>query len=301
MPKGILNVNKEKGISSARVVSLVRRALDIKKVGHTGTLDLEASGVLPIVVGKATRVSDYMMTKDKVYETDLILGAKTTTLDAAGEITQKSSKVIGKDEFLAVMNTFKGEIDQVPPMYSALKVNGKKLYDLAREGIEIERKKRKVNIYDIDLLDFDFPRAKIRVTCSKGTYIRTLVDDIGEKLGTFAYVDNLVRARVGEFDIKDAIKSEDILEISREDLLKKLYPIDTALKNFEKIVLDKSYLEKLINGQVVEVEKNYGKIIRVYCEDEFLGLGNSYRENDKNFLKMEKVFYEREDKNIWFK
>lgn len=298
MPKGILNVNKEKGISSARVVSLVRRALDIKKVGHTGTLDLEASGVLPIVVGKATRVSDYMMTKDKVYETDLILGAKTTTLDAAGEITQKSSKVIGKDEFLAVMNTFRGEIDQVPPMYSALKVNGKKLYDLAREGIEIERKKRKVNIYDIDLLDFDFPRAKIRVTCSKGTYIRTLVDDIGEKLGTFAYVDNLVRARVGEFDIKDAIKSEDILEISREDLLKKLYPIDTALKNFEKIVLDKSYLEKLINGQVVEVEKNYGKIIRVYCEDEFLGLGNSYRENNKNFLKMEKVFYEREDKNI---
>lgn len=301
MPKGILNVNKEKGISSARVVSLVRRALDIKKVGHTGTLDLEASGVLPIVVGKATRVSDYMMTKDKVYETDLILGAKTTTLDAAGEITQKSSKVIDKDEFLAVMNTFKGEIEQVPPMYSALKVNGKKLYDLAREGIEIERKKRKVNIYDIDLLDFDFPRVKIRVTCSKGTYIRTLVDDIGEKLGTFAYVDNLVRARVGEFDIKDAIKSEDILEISREDLLKKLYPIDTALKNFEKIVFDKSYLEKLINGQVVEVEKNYGKIIRVYCEDEFLGLGNSYWESDKNFLKMEKVFYEREDKNIWFK
>lgn len=298
MPKGILNVNKEKGISSARVVSLVRRALDIKKVGHTGTLDLEASGVLPIVVGKATRVSDYMMTKDKVYETELILGAKTDTLDAAGKIIAKSQKIIDKDQFLETMNTFKGEIEQIPPMYSALKVNGQKLYDLAREGIEIERKKRKVNIYDIDLLDFDFPRAKIRVTCSKGTYIRTLVDDIGEKLSTFAYVDNLVRARVGEFDIKDAIKSEDILEISREDLLKKLYPIDTALKNFEKIVLDKSYLEKLINGQVVEVEKNYGKIIRVYCEDEFLGLGNSYRENNKNFLKMEKVFYEREDKNI---
>ena len=298
MPKGILNVNKEKGISSARVVSLVRRALDIKKVGHTGTLDLEASGVLPIVVGKATRVSDYMMTKDKVYETELILGAKTDTLDAAGKIIANSQKVIDKDQFLETMNTFKGEIEQIPPMYSALKVNGKKLYDLAREGIEIERKKRKVNIYDIDLLDFDFPRAKIRVTCSKGTYIRTLVDDIGEKLGTFAYVDNLVRARVGEFDIKDAIKSEDILEISREDLLKKLYPIDTALKNFEKIVIDKNYLEKLINGQVVEVEKNYGKIIRVYCEDEFLGLGNNYGENDKNFLKMEKVFYEREDKNI---
>ena len=293
MPKGILNVNKEKGISSARVVSLVRRALDMKKVGHTGTLDLEASGVLPIVVGKATRVSDYMMTKDKVYETELILGAKTDTLDAAGQIIAKSQKVIDKDQFLEVMNTFRGEIEQIPPMYSALKVNGKKLYDLAREGVEIERKKRKVNIYDIDLLDFTFPMARIRVTCSKGTYIRTLVDDIGEKLGTFAYVNELIRIRVGDLDIKDAIKSEDLLSMAKKDLLEKLYPIDIALKDFDKITLDKKYLSNLINGQIVEVRESYGKIIRVYCEDEFIGLGNSYKENNKNFLKMEKVFYER--------
>lgn len=301
MLKGILNVNKEKGISSARVVSLVRRALDMKKVGHTGTLDLEASGVLPVVVGKATRVSDYMMTKDKVYETDIILGAKTDTLDGAGKVIAKSDKEVSRDNFFEIMNSFRGEIEQIPPMYSALKVNGKKLYDLAREGIEIERKKRKVNIYDIDLLDFDFPKARIRVTCSKGTYIRTLVDDIGEKLGTFAYVDELIRVRVGEFDIKDAIKSEDLLQISKEDLAKMLYPIDTALKDFDNIKLDKKYLENLVNGQVVEVEKNYGKIIRVYCGDDFIGLGNNYNENGKNFLKMEKVFYEREDKNIWFK
>lgn len=293
MPKGILNVNKEKGISSARVVSLVRRAFDMKKVGHTGTLDLEASGVLPIVVGKATRVSDYMMTKDKVYETELILGAKTDTLDAAGKLIAKSQKVIDKDQFLEVMNTFRGEIEQIPPMYSALKVNGKKLYDLAREGVEIERKKRKVNIYDIDLLDFAFPKARIRITCSKGTYIRTLVDDIGEKLGTFAYVDELIRIRVGDLDIKDAIKSEDLLSMAKKDLLEKLYPIDTALKDFDKIILDKKYLSNLINGQVVEVRESYGKIIRVYCEDEFIGLGNSYKENNKKFLKMEKVFYER--------
>ena len=293
MLKGILNVNKEKGISSARVVSLVRRALDMKKVGHTGTLDLEASGVLPIVIGKATRVSDYMMTKDKVYETELILGAKTDTLDAAGKLIAKSQKVIDKERFLEVMNTFRGEIEQIPPMYSALKVNGKKLYDLAREGIEIERKKRKVNIYDIDLLDFAFPKARIRITCSKGTYVRTLVDDIGEKLGTFAYVDELIRIRVGDLDIKDAIKSEDLLSMAKKDLVEKLYPIDTALKDFDKIILDKKYLSNLINGQVVEVRESYGKIIRVYCEDEFIGLGNSYKENNKNFLKMEKVFYER--------
>lgn len=298
MLKGILNVNKEKGISSARVVSLVRRALNMKKVGHTGTLDLEASGVLPIVIGKATRVSDYMMTKDKVYETELILGAKTDTLDAAGEIIEKSDKVVTKEEFLQAMKTFKGEIDQIPPMYSALKVNGKKLYDLAREGVEIERKKRKVNIYDIELLDFAFPKATIRVTCSKGTYIRTLVDDIGEKLGTLAYVNELARVRVGELDIKESIKSQDLLEISKEDLINKLYPIDTALKDFDKIILDRKYLDNLVNGQIVEVDKNYGKIIRVYAGDDFIGLGNNYSRDGKNFLKMEKVFYERSDKNI---
>lgn len=298
MLKGILNVNKEKGISSARVVSLVRRALGMKKVGHTGTLDLEASGVLPIVLGKATRVSDYMMTKDKVYETELILGAKTDTLDAAGKILEESDKEVTKEEFLQVMSSFKGEIEQIPPMYSALKVNGKKLYDLAREGIEIERKKRKVNIYDIELLFFAFPKATIRVTCSKGTYIRTLVDDIGEKLGSLAYVNELKRVRVGDFDIKDSIKSGDLLEIPKEELIKKLYSIDTALKDFEKIVLDRKYLDKLVNGQVVEIDKNYGKIIRVYAGDDFIGLGNNFSQDGKNFLKMEKVFYERSDKNI---
>lgn len=298
MLKGILNVNKEKGISSARVVSLVRRALGMKKVGHTGTLDLEASGVLPIVIGKATRVSDYMMTKDKVYETELILGAKTDTLDAAGKIIAKSDKVVSRYEFIEAMNTFKGEIEQIPPMYSALKVNGKKLYDLARDGIEIERKRRKVKVYDIDLLDFAFPQATIRVTCSKGTYIRTLVDDIGEKLGTLAYVNELKRVRVGDLDVKDAINSEDILKIAKKDLLEKLYPVDFALKDFEKIVLDKKYLENLVNGQMVEVADRFDKTVRVYAGEDFIGLGENYKENDKSFLKMEKVFYEREDKNI---
>ena len=298
MPKGILNINKEKGISSARVVSLVRRALDMKKVGHTGTLDLEASGVLPIVVGKATRVSDYMMTKDKTYETELILGAKTDTLDAAGEIIARSDKKVSKEEFLEAMNTFRGEIEQIPPMYSALKVDGKKLYDLAREGIEIERKVRKVHIYDMDLLDFDFPKATIRVTCSKGTYIRTLVDDIGEKLGTYAYVNELIRTRVGDFDIEDAIRSEDILDMDKNDLIKAMAPIDSALNDFDKITLDEKYLDNLVNGQIVEVDKKIDEVIRVYAGDDFIGLGKNYSENGKNFLKMEKVFYERADKNI---
>ena len=196
------------------------------------------------------------------------------------------------------MDTFRGEIEQIPPMYSALKVNGKKLYDLARDGIEIERKRRKVKIYDIKLLDFAFPKATIRVTCSKGTYIRTLVDDLGEKLGTFAYVNELKRVRVGDFDIKDAINSEDILEIPKEDLIKKLYPVDTALTDFEKIILDKKYLDALVNGQILEVGVDFEKTVRVYAGEDFIGLGNNYSENGKKFLKMEKVFYERTDKNI---
>lgn len=298
MPKGILVINKEKGISSARVVSLVRRALDMKKVGHTGTLDLEASGLLPIVVGKATRVSDYMMQKDKTYETDMVLGARTDTLDAAGTITERSDKVISKEEFIKVVDSFRGEIEQIPPMYSALKVSGKKLYDLAREGIEIERKKRKVKIYDIGLLDFDFPRAKISVTCSKGTYIRTLVDDIGQKLGTFAYVDELVRTRVGDFDIKDSIKSQDILDLDKDYLIDKLHPIDSVLDDFKEIRLEEKFLENLINGQIVEIDDFIDKDLRVYAGGDFVGLGISYREKEKIFLKMEKVFYERNDKNI---
>ena len=298
MPKGILNINKEKGISSARVVSLVRRALDMKKVGHTGTLDLEASGVLPIVVGKATRVSDYMMGKDKVYETELILGKRTDTLDAAGEFTAWSDKTVNEDEFISVMDTFKGDIEQIPPMYSALKVDGRKLYDLAREGVKIERKRRKVKIYDLILLDFNFPKATIRVTCSKGTYIRTLVDDIGEKLGTFAYVNKLERVKVGDFDIKDAIKSEDILSMPKEDLIAELFPIDSALMNFDEIRLDKKCLLNLINGQAIKLGQKAEGTFRVYAGDDFLGLGKVCKKDGKNFLKMEKVFYERADKNI---
>lgn len=291
--KGILNIDKEKGISSARVVSLVRRALDMKKVGHTGTLDLEANGVLPIVIGKATRVSDYMMTKDKVYKTDLILGIRTDTLDAAGEITARSDKLINKDEFIKVMESFKGEIEQIPPMYSALKVGGKKLYDLAREGIEIQRKIRKVKIYDIRLLSFDFPRASIEVTCSKGTYIRTLVDDIGIKLGTYAHVENLERFRVGKLDIKDSIKSADILEMPKEELIDRLIPLDIALDHLERIDIEKKYLENLINGQKIITNKQIDGEIRIYIEDEFIGLAKITSEDGKNFLKMEKVFYER--------
>lgn len=294
MLSGILNVDKEIGISSSKCVSLVRKALDMKKVGHTGTLDLEASGVLPIVIGKATRVSDFLMDEKKEYITEAHFGIKTDTLDYDGKVIAKSDVTFTKDELIEKMTEYLGEIEQIPPMYSALKIDGKKLYDLARQGIEVERKIRKVHIYSFELIDFDFPKAKFKIECSKGTYIRTLIDDLGEAMGSFAYVTSLTRSKVGDFYIEDAISSKDLLEINRNDLIKKIRPVDDALKNYKAIYLDKSYLKQATNGMTMKIEKYFlDDLIRVYVGDEFIGLGKSSKSNNGNFLKMEKVFYER--------
>ena len=294
MISGILNVNKEVGISSNKCVSLVKKALDTKKVGHTGTLDLEASGVLPIVIGKATRVSDFLMDEKKEYITEAIFGKRTDTLDYDGEVVDTSDKVFSREELEKEMENFTGKITQIPPMYSALKVNGQKLYDLARKGIEVERKKREVTIFSFEILDFDFPKASFRITCSKGTYIRTLIDDLGEKLGSFAYVNSLTRSKVGDFYIKDAINSKDLLEMSKDEILNKIMPVDYALKSYPNIVLDKSYLKQATNGMTMHIDEcHYDGLIRVYVEDDFIGLGKTHKNNDKYFLKMEKVFYEK--------
>ena len=294
MISGILNINKEVGISSNKCVSLVKKALDIKKVGHTGTLDLEAGGVLPIVIGKATRVSDFLMDEKKEYITEAIFGARTDTLDWSGEVVEKSDLTFTKDDLISAIDNFKGEITQIPPMYSAIKINGQKMYDLARKGIEVERKTRKVRIYDFDLEEFDFPKAKFKITCSKGTYIRTLIDDLGEDMGTFAYVSSLTRSKVGDFKIEDSIKSQDLLEMDKDQILKNLKPADFALKDYKEIKLDKSYMKQAANGMTMRVDKLYSNnLVRVYVGDEFIGLGKNFQNNDQYFLKMEKVFYEK--------
>ena len=294
MISGILNINKEVGISSNKCVSLVKKALDTRKVGHTGTLDLEAGGVLPIVIGKATRVSDFLMDEDKDYITEAIFGKRTDTLDYDGKVVDTSDKTFTREDLEEVIKDFTGEITQIPPMYSALKVNGQKLYDLARKGIEVERKKRQVNIYSFEIIDFDFPKATFKITCSKGTYIRTLIDDLGEKLGAFAYVNSLTRSKVGDFYIEDAIDSKDLLDMNLEEVLEKLEPVDYGLKSYPNIVLDKSYLKQATNGMTMHVDQmDLDKLFRVYVEDDFIGLGRAHKSNDKYFLKMEKVFYEK--------
>ena len=294
MISGILNVNKEVGISSNKCVGLVKKALNTKKVGHTGTLDLEADGVLPIVIGKATRVSDFLMDEKKEYITEAIFGSRTDTLDWSGQVVEESSKTFTKDELISEMENFTGQIIQIPPMYSAIKINGTKMYDLARKGIEVERKTRKVTIYGLKLTDFDFPKATFKITCSKGTYIRTLIDDLGEALGSFAYVNKLTRSKVGDFVIEEAINSADLLEMDKQEILKRIKPVDYALKDYKEIRLDKSYFKQATNGMTMRVDDIYSDdLIRVYVDDKFIGLAKNFKNEDRYFLKMEKVFYEK--------
>ena len=294
MISGILNVNKEVGISSNKCVGLVKKALNTKKVGHTGTLDLEADGVLPIVIGKATRVSDFLMDEKKEYITEAIFGSRTDTLDWSGQVVEESSKTFTKDELISEMENFTGQIIQIPPMYSAIKINGTKMYDLARKGIEVERKTRKVTIYGFEFIDFDFPKATFKITCSKGTYIRTLIDDLGEALGSFAYVNKLTRSKVGDFVIEEAISSKDLLEMDKDQILSRIKPVDYALKDYKEIRLDKSYFKQATNGMTMRVDDIYSDdLIRVYVDDKFIGLAKNFKNEDLYFLKMEKVFYEK--------
>ena len=233
---GIFNIYKEKGFTSHDVVAIVRRTIHMKKVGHTGTLDPDAEGVLPVCVGKATKLSDVIMDGRKSYRAMLRLGITTTTEDASGEVLETKAVVFDEEKIRAAVAAFIGRLEQVPPMYSALKVNGKKLYELAREGIEIERKARTVHFYEISILEVKLPLVRMEVTCSKGTYIRTLCHDIGEKLGCHGCMEQLIRTRVGQFDRNGAHTLDEIAAIVGEGRLSEiLVPVDemfAALRSF---------------------------------------------------------------------
>ena len=200
MIHGIINVYKEKGFTSHDVVAKLRGIVGQKKIGHTGTLDPDATGVLPVCLGKATKLCDLLTDKDKTYEAVMLLGMTTDTQDITGRILEeKSTETLTADKVREVIESFIGDYDQIPPMYSALKVNGKKLYELAREGKVVERKARPVKILDIRIIEMDLPRVRMEVSCSKGTYIRTLCHDIGEQLGCGGCMESLIRTRVSTF------------------------------------------------------------------------------------------------------
>ena len=250
---GVINIYKEKGLTSHDVVNIVRKKLGKIKTGHTGTLDPDAMGVLPICVGKATKLSEYIASSIKEYKAIVSLGKTTTTQDGSGEVIAEKQVNCSEDNIKKVVNCFKGEIMQTPPMYSAIKIGGKKLYELAREGKEIERKQRKITIYNIEITRFiDNQNFEIKVLCSKGTYIRALCNDIGQALGCGAYMSYLLRTRTGNFYIDNAIKLDDIDKFLQNNKLNDiLLPMDIVLSEYKKIIVLNKANKFLYNGNKI--------------------------------------------------
>lgn len=252
MKNGIINVYKERGFTSFDVVAKLRGILHEKKIGHTGTLDPDATGVLPVCVGNATKVCALLTDKDKVYEAVLHLGLTTDTLDASGTVVKDCSAAaaaLTEEEVREAILQFVGTYDQIPPMYSALKVNGKKLCDLARSGIEVERKARKVTIFSIDILKMELPLVTMRVHCSKGTYIRSLCADIGEQLGVGGRMDSLVRTRVSAFTLENSHTLAEIEDYRDRGALEEIMmPVDAVFERMPKRQVKPEAARLLMNG-----------------------------------------------------
>lgn len=296
---GIINVKKEKGYTSHDVVAKLRGILHTKKIGHTGTLDPDATGVLPVCVGKATKVCDLLTDKNKTYVAEVKLGVTTDTQDMTGEILTEREVEVTKEEIQKCCDAFRGEIQQIPPMYSAIKINGKKLYELARQGKEVERRPRTVTIHELLLCDVTLEKKEftIEVTCSKGTYIRTLCQDIGEKLGCGATMKSLVRTRVGRFTLEDAKTlgeiEHQVKTIGTQDLF---LPIDRVLDGFRRCDVQAKAMNFLRNGNLVKPslcnlkDLKDGEQVRMYGDDgEFYAI---YRYESKDrMLHIVKMFH----------
>lgn len=290
---GVINIIKNTGMTSFDVVARVRKITKEKKVGHTGTLDPEASGVLPICLGKATKIIDYMMENEKAYRVSFKLGIVTDTYDLEGKIIrEKDASNVGKEEIIRVISNFIGNIKQVPPMYSALKQNGVKLYELARKGIEVKREARDITIYKIENIDIQ-DEICMDVYCSKGTYIRSLCFDIGEELGVGATMTKLCRIKNGNFTLENGLNIDNLNE---ENVKQRIISIEEALCRFDKIVVNNKFTKLLVNGVRVydkrlckDIIKN-NKLYRVYDDlNTFIGLG---RKDDSGF-KIEKLLIEK--------
>lgn len=278
--QGIINCYKPIGMTSFDVVAKIRKAAHEKKVGHTGTLDPAASGVLPVCIGKSTKLIDFIMKGDKIYRVEMTLGLVTDTYDSEGEVLYSKDVNISDEDIKETMNSFVGEIMQVPPMYSALKHNGKKLYELARAGIEIDRPARSINIYDIENIDIEKNKVKFEVHCSKGTYIRSLCFDIGNKLGCGAMMSGLERTATGNFSIESSVN---VLDINEHNINQYVISPENVLKELPAIHVNRKFEKLLVNG--VDV-KDYALInvignstYRIYNEDNvLLGIGKKNKD-----------------------
>lgn len=310
---GIIVINKPSGITSFDVIRKIRRITGIRKIGHTGTLDPEATGVLPICIGKATICSGFLLNKDKKYIAEMTLGSKTDTQDHTGKVTDTREVKVTEEQVLSVLEEFTGEIEQIPPVYSAIKVQGKKLYDLARRG-ELPEKpldSRKIFIYSISNVKFIkesgfIKKVQFEVHCSKGTYIRTLCNDIGDRMGCFAHMSSLVRVQAGDFSIDKSYTLEEIEEMhNSNELSRALIPCDFVFGDYSKVYLKDADIRRYINGVSVKMYKlGYkpdfdavaGDMVRIYsCTGKFIGLSKVDRDKHGFLLKPYKLFIRRDE------
>jgi tRNA pseudouridine55 synthase len=271
---GILLLDKRLGVSSNKALQEVRRLFDANKAGHTGSLDPLATGLLPLCFGEATKVSALMLDDDKRYQVLVQLGVMTDTGDAEGQVLEtRPVPELTVDAIKACLKKFTGEIDQVPPMYSALKHNGKKLYELARAGETVDRKARRIMIYDMQLLDFSKDQLRLDVRCSKGTYIRSLAEDIGHELGCGGTVKELRRLEAGRFNIENAKTLEQLAEMDEQELQQCLIDVDKPLEFMPAVQLSESDAIRIKQGQALKIKEVLPGMVRMYHAKVFLGLG----------------------------
>lgn len=310
MINGVINIYKERGFTSHDVVAKLRGILKQKKIGHTGTLDPDAEGVLPVCLGKGTRLCDMLTDHSKVYEAVLLLGQSTDTQDVSGTVLQEASVEVSEEEVREAIMSFVGPYDQIPPMYSALKVNGQKLCDLARAGKEVERKARPVEIYEIQIEEIYLPRVRMTVSCSKGTYIRTLCHDIGEKLKCHGCMESLLRTRVGQFQLKDSLTLAQVETYRDENRVSEIVmPVDQVFSDCPVLKLTKEAAKLGYNGnpfsstqaltedgqtvdKSLEISLNSGKWFRVY-DPERVFIGVYAYDSKRDQFRPEKMFYEK--------
>ena len=293
---GTINVFKPIGMTSHQVVSFIRKKFKTKKVGHGGTLDPDVSGVLVIAIGKGTKISQYLLDLDKEYIGELTLGIETDTQDRGGKVLNYSNNIVNQVDIEKTFQNYTGWIEQIPPMYSALRHNGKRLYELAREGKTVEREPRKVYIEFLDIINIENnEKILFKTKCSKGTYIRTLCDDIGKSLNTYGYMSYLMRTEVESFHISHSYSLDYINSLEDSQLNSIIKPIGESLEFMDSLCIDNKYYNSIINGAKISISgdfyKKYGinTIYKIYCRNTFIGLGR-IMDNDGNFfIKMDRV------------
>lgn len=292
---GVIIINKHEGVTSHRIVQILRKLFDTPRVGHTGTLDPLATGVLPILIGRAVKASDFLVANDKEYIAKMTLGITSDTDDITGEILSQTNEIPNEKAVFEAINSFVGDIEQIPPMYSAIKVGGRKLVDLAREGITVERKTRSVRINSIKAEKIDEKTYEMKVSCSKGTYIRTLCHDIGEKLGCGAVMSALERTKSGSFTLENAHTIEELETLTIEERAALVMPTEELFTDCPKVTVNDFYA-KLIRGGTELYQKklnccyDIGQFIRIIHNNTFIALGQVAEFDGGSAIKPIKLF-----------